>query len=257
IKAASDFQAQMANVNTMLDLQSKKFLPSLAKAISNMSVQYGEGTKTLTNGLYDILSASIPVEKSIKVLDTSVRAAKAGMTDTGVAADAITTILNSYGLAAENAADVSDFFFAIVKRGKTTFAELAPTIGRVASLAASSGVELEELGAVLSTLTRGGVKTEEAMTGVRAMLSAVSGASEESAAVFKDKVGIQLDSVMLKTKGLTGMLKAMAEARLTPEELKKIFPNVRAAAAAAAAMQQVEGLTEDLAFQYKRAGQTA
>lgn len=41
-------------------------------------------------------------------------------TDSAVAADEITTILNSYGMSAERAGEVSDDLFTKVKRGKTT-----------------------------------------------------------------------------------------------------------------------------------------
>jgi TP901 family phage tail tape measure protein len=114
-----------------------------------MSIQFGEGTGTLAKGLYDILSASIPAEKALYVLSVSAKAARAGLTDTGVAADAITTILNAYGLSAEKAGDVSDWLFSVVKKGKLTFAELAPSIGMVATTASSAGVDLNELGAAL------------------------------------------------------------------------------------------------------------
>ena len=90
-----------------------------------MAVEFGESTEALTNGLYDILSASIPAEKALDVLTVAVKAAKAGMTDTATAADAITTVLNSYGLSAGRAQDVSDLLFTVVKRGKLTFADLS------------------------------------------------------------------------------------------------------------------------------------
>lgn len=162
-KVFADFDRQMANVSTMLD-EPEKHMARFSKSVRDMSVEFGESTDALAGGLYDILSASISPEKAMNVLTVAVKAAKGGLTDTKTAADAITTVLNAYGLSAEHAGTVSDLLFSVVKRGKTTFAELAPNIGEVASIAASAGVALEEVGATLSVLTRNGVRTTEAVT---------------------------------------------------------------------------------------------
>ena len=113
----ADFEQQMANVSTMLD-EPAKYMDSFRKGVRKMSVEFGEGTDTLAKGLYDILSASIDPAMALDVLAVSAKAARAGLTDTGIAADAITTILNSYGLSADQAQSVSDMLFATVKRGK-------------------------------------------------------------------------------------------------------------------------------------------
>ena len=90
-KVYADFEQQMANVATMLD-KPAEHMDAFKKGIRAMAVEFGESTETLAGGLYDILSASIPAEKALDVLSVAVRAAKAGMTDTKTAADAITTV---------------------------------------------------------------------------------------------------------------------------------------------------------------------
>lgn len=254
VNQAAKFQQQMAQVSTMLDQQSMKHMPLFEKKIKSMSIEFGEATSTLADGLYNILSASIPAAEAMDVLDVSVKAAKGGLTDTGTAADAITTILNSYQLSAEKAADVSDLLFTIVKRGKLTFAQLAPNIGKVAAMAANAGMSLEELGATIATLTRNGIRTEMAMTGIRGVLNGLMGATEESAKIFKDKLGLAMETATLKTHGFVEILKRIKEARMTPEEIKKMFPNVRGLIAIVAAMGDLEGVTKDVALMTDRAG---
>ncbi|GAH24415.1 unnamed protein product, partial [marine sediment metagenome] len=97
VKGAADFEEQLANVSTMLDESAMRILPEYRRGLQSLSVEFGESTQTLSKGLYDILSASIPPAEALGVLEISAKAAAAGITDTGVAADAITTILNSYG----------------------------------------------------------------------------------------------------------------------------------------------------------------
>jgi len=253
IKAFADFEEQIANVSTMLDDSTMRYMPKYAKQLKNMAVKFGESTKTLSKGLYDILSASIAPAKALDVLAVSTIAAKAGMTNTGIAADAITTILNSYGYAAEDAGKISDIFFAIVKRGKTTFAQLAPAIGKVASTAAIANVSFEELGAAIATMTRAGLQTDVTMTSIRGIMLAFLKPSKEAIEMAK-QFGFELNTTTLKAIGLTGVLKKLKGA--TAEQLAAIIPNVRGMAGFAAALKQAEGMASDLDLMLHSTGLT-
>lgn len=253
VKAAAGFELAMAKVSTMLDAQAMKHLPMLEAGVSNLSMKYGEATGTLAQGLYDILSASVPAEKALGVLDVSAKAAMAGITDTGIAADAVTTILNAFGIEAERAGDVADWFFSVVQRGKTDFPKLAAAIGRVASTAALAGVELTDLGALISTMTRAGIKTEETMTAVNAVIMGFlkpMQMAKKAAAEF----GLDLSTATLKAEGLIGALGRLRS--LTPEQIAEAFPNLRAIKGAAAAIKNYAALLFDKEQITNRAGAT-
>jgi len=249
-KVFADFETQMANVSTMLD-KPKEHMARFTAGVRAMSIEFGESTETLARGLYDILSASIAPSKAMDVLAVAVKAAKGGMTDTAVAADAITTILNSYALSADRAGDVSDLLFSIVKRGKTTFAELAPAIGMVASTAAVGGVSLEELGATLATLTRAGLRTENAVTAVNRVIASFLKPTDD-AADYAKSLGFELSSATLKAEGLAGVFSRIA--KLPPEAIAKLFPNIRALRGVLPALKNMEGLATDLTVMAERAG---
>lgn len=246
------FEQQMANVSTMLD-DVEKDLGPFTQAIKIMAVEFGESTDALAGGLYDILSASIPTEKAISVLTVAVKAAKAGMTDTKTAADAITTVMNAYGLAADDAADASDFLFTIVKKGKTTFGELAPNIGKAASIAAKAGISLDDFGALMGVMTKNGVQTEEALTALNGVIQAFikpTSDAERAAA----KLGLKLESATLSTEGLLGVFEKLEG--LSADEIAKIFPNIRALKGVLPALGDMEGFIDGLEAQASRAGAT-
>lgn len=249
-KVYADFETQMASVSTMLD-DTEKHMGRFREGIKQMQVEFGESADTLAKGLYDILSASVAPEKALSVLAVAARAAQGGMTDTAVAADAITTVLNSYGLAADRAADVSDWLFTIVKRGKTTFGELAPNIGLVASTAASAGVGLDELGAGLAVLTRSGVKTENAVTAVNAIVASFLKPTDD-AAKYAKTLGFELNTLTIKTLGLEGVFKRIAA--LPPEAIARLFPNMRALRGVIPALKNLKGFSGDVAAMANRAG---
>ena len=251
-KTFADFEQQMANVSTMLD-EPAKHMDAFRKGVRKMSVEFGEGTDTLAKGLYDILSASIDPAKALDVLAVSAKAAKAGLTDTGVAADAITTILNSYGLSADQAQSVSDLLFATVKKGKTTFAELAPCIGMVASTAASANVPLEELGAAIATMTRNGVKTDNAVTALTSIIAAFLKPSKEAAAYAKS-LGFEMSSATIKAEGLKGVFERIK--KLPPDAISRLFPKIRALRGVLPALRNMQGFVEDIELMKNRAGMT-
>jgi len=171
VKVWADFEKQLASVSTMLSGNTGPQMEKFKGQLRSMAVEFGESTASLSKGLYDVLSASVPVEHAMSVLRVSSKAAAAGMTDTGTAADILTTMMNAYSLDASEAGRVSDVLFNIVKRGKTTFPELAGSMGQVATTAAKAGLSMEELAGFYATLTRAGIQTRIATSGIRAVLS--------------------------------------------------------------------------------------
>jgi len=172
VKAFAEFEKELQNVNTLLGPKSEKTLENLKKKILALPPELGTATD-LTRGLYQTISAGIEPTKAIEFLTASAKAAKAGLTDTFTAVDAMTSVLNSYGLEASKATNISNLMFETVKRGKTTFPELASAIGKVAASAASVGLPFDKVAAALATMTKSGLSTAEAVTSLRAILTAV------------------------------------------------------------------------------------
>ena len=215
---AAKFEKALANVSTMLDKTTMPIMKDFKKGILDMSEAYGESTDALAKGLYDILSASIPASKALDVLEVSAKAAKAGLTDTGVAADAITTLMNSFQDATKDASFYSDILFATVKFGKTTFEELAPVVGNVAKLMQVAGGTAEEMAGMLAIMTRNGINTRVAVTGLKGVVSALIKPSEA--------LTEELDGMTVKADGFRAVMDKIGS--LPATDLAEMFPNVRA-----------------------------
>lgn len=247
------FQESMQFVSTMLDEQTMKLMPRFRKGVLAMSSEFGEATKTMSMGLYSILSASIAPDKAMSVLRKSMTAARAGMTDTGTAARALVNVLKAYGWQASQVGKVSDILFATVKRGQTTFGELASNIATVAPTAAAVGLSLEEVGMGLATITRAGLNTSRAATAMNTALMTFLKPTDEARKVAA-KYGLELNSTTLRTKGLLGVLKQLRTA--SQEDLALIFNRQRALRGVVILMKQLEGATKDLNLMYNSAGRT-
>ncbi len=214
VKKAGEFQEQMSFVATMLGDQSDKFMPGFETSLKSMAMTYGQSTETLSKGLYDILSASIPAEKAISFLETSVRAAEAGFVQAELTADALTTVINAYGLSAGKAGDISDWFFSIVEKGKTTMAQLAPVIGLVLPLSKKLGISLEEVGASLTVMTRAGIDTNIAVTSLRSIMGAFLKPTKDLSKATKEW-GFESAQAAMKQLGMAGVLEKLSKVEET------------------------------------------
>ena len=124
--------------------------------------------------LYQIVSAGHDGANGLNVLEVSAKAAVGGITQAVTAADGITSILNAYKKSSSEAMSVSDQMFTAVRLGKTTFGELGSSISQVVPIAASFGIESEQILAAVATLTKSGTPTAQAMTQIRASIQAAS-----------------------------------------------------------------------------------
>lgn len=228
IDMAADLEKSMANVSTLIDTTTVD-MDDLTESVLNMTSEVLKSSEDLSAGLYQVFSAGITDSaEAMEVLRVSAIAATAGLSDTLTSVDAITTVINAYGLAAKDATDISDLMFQTVKLGKTTYEQLAQAIGTVISPAAAVGIELDELFAALATLTKGGINTMRATTALRATILSVIKPSDEAKKKAAE-LGLEWTSAGLKAKGLVGFLNDLKEATGgNSEVMAELVPNVRA-----------------------------
>ena len=245
VKSAIEFNDQMAMINTMLDDKTEPLLEGFAINLRILSKEFGQTTATLSKGLFDILSASISAEKAMKLLEATSRAAVAGGTDVATVTNAVVGLINAYGMEAEDAIKITDQMFGAFKKGVFTFEEIASSIGNVASTASIAGLSLEELLAILATITRGGIKMNEAVTSVNGVLRAFIKPTDEGK-IAAEKYGLELSTATLRTLGFVGAIQKLSQA--SAEDLAIITPRIRGLKAIARAVSDITGLTRDYAF---------
>lgn len=208
-KFAMDFGSGAAKVSTIADT-NKKSMSELKQGVIDLSNQAGLSTKDLNEGLYETLSAGVDTAKSVDFLGVAVKAAKGGFTDTATAVDGLTTTLNSYGLEADKAEEISNQMLICQNLGKTTFGELASAVGKVTPIAASLGITTNELFSSLASTTAQGLATSESVTALKAAMSNIIKPSKE-AREAADALGISFNVSTLQSKGWIGFLKDVKE----------------------------------------------
>lgn len=209
-KSASDFDKNMREVNTLLNLPENEFR-NFKKEILEFSTAMGVDATDATNGLYQAISAGVPQVEVIDFLGVAARASVAGVTDLKTAVDGLTTVTNAFASQNLSAEEAADIFFATVKRGKTTFGELSESISMVAPIAAAVGVTFGEIGGLLAALTKNGTPTSQAVTQIASAMTAFLKPSKDMEAAL-EKIGVASGKNLLEKEGLLGALNKLKEA---------------------------------------------
>lgn len=194
-KLAIDFETAMAKVSTLSD-ETVKPLDQMAEEIKKLSNETGISAEEIANNVYDALSAGQTTETAVDFVATSTKLAVAGFADAGETLDLLTTILNSYGMEAEEAARVSDILVATQDKGKISVAEMSASMGKIIPTANSMGINLEQIASGYSIMTAKGIAAAETTTYMNTMFNEMgksgSIASKNIKAAFKGKSFQQL-----------------------------------------------------------------
>lgn len=258
VEEAAKLEKGVREIGTLMGGLSKGEMRQMSKELGELAVSSGQAIGSLTKARYDIVSAGFgDASRSLEVLNASAQLAVAGVTEVSVTADLLTTSLNAYRRPAEDARDVSDDLFTIVRNGKTTMAELGANMGALIATAGPLDVSLEEVGAALSTLTAQGQNTAMASTAVSAAILELSKPSKELTDALA-AIGVQSDNLIKSGGGLAGALDLVKQAsEATGVPVNRLVAREEALRAVLSLTSTAaEKFTDDLASMGDNAGAT-
>lgn len=191
IGEARTFSKSVAEINSILPKNAKLTEESTA-SLKELAKQYGSDAQSQAKAFYNIVSAGVQgTSNQLDVLKQSNEAATAGLVNIDTATTVLVSSVNAYAASGLTAKEASDSLFQAVKDGQTTFGELAGALGRVAPLASSAGVSFQDLNGTIAFLTSAGIKTDQAVTGLRGALTAIIKPTEEAKKEAR-KLGLEL-----------------------------------------------------------------
>ena len=225
---AVKFESAMAEVSTLVDTSTTD-MDVLASTVRGLSKEFGQMPVDTAKALYTTISAGFgDAADAAILLEGAMKLSRGGIAELDVSIDGLTSIMNSYGLAADQVTNVSDRMFVAMKAGKTTIGELSSSLGKVTPLASATGVAIDEILAATSALTLGGLNTAEAVTALRGVLSSVIKPTSEATKIAED-LGIEFNAAAVKSMGLQNWLAHVAEKSGGSQEvLGKLFGQVEA-----------------------------
>jgi len=203
---AQEFSTVMAEVNTLgiADLES------LSDAVKDVSTEFGLNLADSAKAAYQAISAGATEAQTPKLLAEAAMAATAGVTDLTTAIELGTSVTNAFGIGIGRASEVFDQAFVAVKGGVTTFEELSASVGKLSPIMSAAGLSTGEMFSAIGALTKGGISTSEAVTGLKAAITGILKPTSEAQQLAAD-LGIQFDAAGLKSMGLGGFMEQLRQ----------------------------------------------
>lgn len=229
IKFSANFEEQINKIMT-ISTQSRD---KIEKDIKDMAKNTGISTDVLTEAFYQTVSSIGDVAGASEFLRVANMNAIAGFTDTVSSVDALTSIINAYGMEVTKVNKVSDLMIMTQNLGKTTVNELAKCYSNVIPTAAVLGVSFEQISAAMATVTSQGIPTSVATTQLRSLFVELSKAGTDVADKFRALSG-QTFANFIKSGGTVSEALGILEKKANSSgiELKDMFSSVEAANAA-------------------------
>lgn len=236
VKAVNEFDASVAKASTLFGDVAVD-VEGLKDRILGLSSATGQAASGIAESLYNALSAGVEVTEdmatSMDFLEANTKLAVAGFTDVDTAVTATAKVLNAYGMEVSEASRVHEVLMQTQNLGITTVGNLGSALATVTPIAASFGVEFEQVGASLAVMTKQGTDTARATTQLRGLISELgkdgTQASKNLQAAFK-RAGLEYSSFadyMKKGGNLQEALRLMQEqAKASGISLADMFGNI-------------------------------
>lgn len=231
IKSASDAETSFAKVKTLLSdgIMVDDYYNRIKAASANTGVSFG----SISESVYSAISASVDESKAVEFTENAVKLAKGGFTEAATAVDVLTTAINAYGLAADDATHISDVLITTQNAGKTTVDELARSMGQTIPIANSANVAIEELSTAYAVMTKNGVATAEAGTQIKAMLNELNATGSNVDKTLRDVTGKSFAELKAEGQTTADVLKTLSNyAESSGQKLADLFGSMEAGSAA-------------------------
>ena len=225
-----DFEKSMSKSEGLVGV-ARSQVQAWSKDILKLGPALGRSPKELADAMFFITSSGIKGAEAIEVLTMAAKGSVAGLGETKVVADLVTSAMNAYGKENLNAAQATDILVAAVREGKAEATDLAGSMGKVLPIAAEMSVSFDQVGAAIAAMTRTGTTADIAATQLKAILSSLLAPAKQSADALIDMgLGASKLRKMIREDGLIAALEHLRKTtnEYGEEALAKVLPNIRA-----------------------------
>jgi TP901 family phage tail tape measure protein len=230
IKLAADFDRVFEQMVGLAGV-AKREVGGLKEFVLDLAPVVGKAPEELAKALYFLRSSGLAGKAALDALVVSAKLSTAGLGETEIVADAVSSAINAYGAANLTAAQAGDVLAATVREGKGEADAIAPVLGSLLPLAARLGVGFDQVGGAIASMTRIGESAPRAATALRGLFTSLLNISpkvtEELKRVGLSQQGLVRDLANPK-KGLPSVLRQLERAfGGNIFAIRKAFPNIR------------------------------
>jgi len=228
-KMFTQFESSMSKIIGLVGIAQKQ-VQEWGGDIIRLAPQLGKAPKELADALFFVTSAGIRGAAAMDVLEVSAKASAAGLGETKIVADLVTSAMNAYGPSVLSAEKATNILVATVREGKAEADALASSMGMVLPISSALEVSFDQVGAAIASMTRTGTNASTASIQLRQILASILKPTDQAREAMKD-MGTSAEGLRksLREDGLIATLSLLKESvGKNDVALAKIFPNIRA-----------------------------
>lgn len=257
VQAAQEYETAIAKVSTIADANVVP-IEEMSSEIMKLSNTTGIAASQIADDVYNAISAGQQTGDAVNFVSYSTKLAKAGFAESAQTLDVLTTILNAYGMEAEEVSKVSDMLVQTQNKGKVSVGELSSVMGKIIPTANANNVALEQLCAGYAIMTSKGIAAAETTTYMNSMLNELSKSGTTAEKTLRATTGKSFKELMTDGKSLGEVIQILQqEAEKSGKSLNDMFGSAEAGKAAVSLLSGgVEGFNEQVAGMVDSVGAT-
>jgi len=257
VQAAQEYETAIAKVSTIADANVVP-IEEMSSEIMKLSNTTGIAASQIADDVYNAISAGQQTGDAVNFVSYSTKLAKAGFAESAQTLDVLTTILNAYGMEAEEVSKVSDMLVQTQNKGKVSVGELSSVMGKIIPTANANNVALEQLCAGYAIMTSKGIAAAETTTYMNSMLNELSKSGTTAEKTLRATTGKSFKELMTDGKSLGEVIQILQEeAEKSGKSLNDMFGSAEAGKAAVSLLSNgVEGFNEQVAGMIDSVGAT-
>lgn len=162
--AAADFSISIGEIST-ISTGALGSLDQISDSVLELSRSLGLAADEVAEGLYQTLSNQVvEAGDALRFEEQAAKLSIATHSQLKESINALSSVINSYGLDVTETERVSDVLFKTIELGRLRMGEFGDVLGRVTPLTATLGIRYEEMAAAIAALTQKGVPAHTAIT---------------------------------------------------------------------------------------------
>jgi len=253
VKGAVDYEKRFGRISTLLNDDVAGAMEKYGSTVRKIAIQTGAKLSELQDAFFEAKSGGVALAEVTDFITLAQKGAVGGFTDSITVTKALTKVMNAYKLDVNGARKVLDQFFIANDVGQTTIGELGRTVGTVAGSMALFGASTGEMLSAIAIGTKVLPSTEEAVTALNGLLTAIRRPTEDATAEI-ERLNSTLDASSkidfslggFKKQGLLKFFKQLMKVTGgNVQSLEKLFgANVRGFRILATLVQQEKEFVE-------------
>ena len=192
-QALIEFEKELMNANSVFNL-TRDELYKTGDIVTQFGQQFGISMQNGATGLYQLASAGLSAEASLKVLPETLKLSMAVQGDHNSIAKLTTQTLFGFGMAADEAALLTDKFAYTIQKSLVEYQDLGSAVKFALPFFTATGQSIDQLLGALQVLTNRALEAGIAGRGLRQALSEFAEHAEDNSAAFR-KMGLEILNV--------------------------------------------------------------